>query len=38
MVVSVGILSVMRYRSLKHLKGKVDRGEARWEDDWDPFS
>lgn len=30
-------MAVLRLRLLRSVKDKVDRGEARWEDDWDPF-
>jgi hypothetical protein len=33
----VAMVCVLGYRNLRRIKDKVDRGDARWEDDWDPF-
>jgi hypothetical protein len=38
MVGAIGVMCVFGFRMLKGVKDKVDRGDARWEDDWDPFS
>lgn len=38
MIGAIGALTVLRWRFLRGVKDKVDRGDARWEDDWDPFS
>jgi hypothetical protein len=38
MVGALGALTVMRFRFLRGVKDKVDRGDARWDEDWDPFS
>jgi hypothetical protein len=35
---AIGAMTVLRLRFLKATKDKVDRGDARWEDDWDPFT
>ncbi len=34
----VAMICVFGYRRIRTLRDKVDRGDARWEDDWDPFS
>lgn len=38
MIGAIGALTVLRWRFIRGVKDKVDRGDARWEDDWDPFS
>lgn len=35
---AIGAMTVMRLRFLKGINEKVKRGDARWEDDWDPFT
>ena len=37
MIGAIAAMSVLRFRFLKNVKDKVDRGDARWDDDWDPF-
>lgn len=34
----VAMVCVLGLRRLRAVKDKVDRGDARWEDDWDPFT
>jgi hypothetical protein len=38
MIGAIGAMTVLRFRFLRGVKDKVDRGDARWEDDWDPFT
>lgn len=38
MIGVAAVVVVFGFRMIKGVKGKVDRGEARWEDDWDPFA
>ncbi len=33
----VVVMAVMGYRMIKRLRDKVDRGDATWDDEWDPF-
>jgi hypothetical protein len=35
---AIGAVAFLWFRLLKATKDKVDRGDARWEDDWDPFT
>lgn len=34
----VATVCILGYRNIRRIRDKVDRGDARWEDDWDPFT
>jgi hypothetical protein len=38
MLAVVGMVCVFGFRMMRATKDKVDRGDAKWTDDWDPFT